>query len=60
MIYRLSDICDYVKGKVDISKLDLCTYISTESMLPNKAGIIESSSLQNAIYEYIKCFMSFL
>ena len=47
MIYKLSDICDYVKGKVDISKLDFCTYIFTESMLPNKAGIIESSALPN-------------
>ena len=55
MIYRLSDICDYVKGKVDISKLDLCTYISTESMLPNKAGIIESSSLPNIKQTQIYC-----
>lgn len=47
MIYKLSDICDYVKGKVDISKLDFCTYISTENMLSNKAGIIESSALPN-------------
>ena len=55
MIYKLSDICDYVKGKVDISKLDLCTYISTESMLPNKAGIIESSSLPNIKQTQIYC-----
>lgn len=47
MIYKLSDICGYVKGKVDISKLALCTYISTENMLSNKAGIIESSALPN-------------
>lgn len=47
MIYKLSDICEYVNGKVDISKLDFCTYISTENMLSNKAGIIESSALPN-------------
>ena len=47
MIYKLSDICEYVNGKVDISKLDFCTFISTENMLSNKAGIIESSALPN-------------
>lgn len=42
---KLSDICDFRKGKVDISKLTLKTYISTENMLPNKGGITEAISL---------------
>ncbi len=36
---KLSDICDFRKGKVDVSKLTLKTYISTENMLPNKGGL---------------------
>lgn len=47
MKYKLSDICDYHKGKVEVSSLDENTYISTENMLPNKAGITEASSLPN-------------
>lgn len=42
---KLSDICDFRKGKVDVSKLTLKTYISTENMLPNKGGITEASFL---------------
>ena len=42
---KLSDICDFRKGKVDVSKLTLKTYISTENMLPNKGGITDASSL---------------
>lgn len=42
---KLSDICDFRKGKVDVSKLTLKTYISTENMLPNKGGITEANSL---------------
>ncbi len=42
---KLSDICVFRKGKVDVSKLTLKTYISTENMLPNKAGVTEASSL---------------
>ena len=42
---KLSDICVFRKGKVDISNLTLKTYISTENMLPNKGGIAEASSL---------------
>ena len=42
---KLSDICDFRKGKVDVSNLTLKTYISTENMLPNKGGITEVSSL---------------
>lgn len=42
---KLSNICVFRKGKVDVSKLTLKTYISTENMLPNKGGVTESSSL---------------
>ena len=47
MKYNLSEICDYVKGKVDVDTLDEKTYISTENMLPNKAGVTVASSLPN-------------
>ena len=42
---KLSDICVFRKGKVDVSKLTLKTYISTENMLPYKGGVTEASSL---------------
>lgn len=42
---KLSDICFFRKGKVEVSKLTLKTYISTENMLPNKGGVTEASSL---------------
>lgn len=41
----LSSICEYRKGKVDISKLNVNTYISTENMIPNKAGITNASAM---------------
>ena len=45
MKYNLSEICEYRKGKVDVSELTLDTYISTENMLPNKAGITRATSM---------------
>lgn len=45
MKYRLSEICDYAKSKIDVAALDENTYISTENMLPNKGGITKASSL---------------
>lgn len=45
MKYNLSDICDYAKGKINVSVLDEDTYISTENMMPNKDGITGASSL---------------
>lgn len=45
MKFNLSDICDYVKGKIDVAVLDEDTYISTENMMPNKGGITSASSL---------------
>jgi len=43
--YKLSDICEYAKGKIKVSALDENTYISTENMLPNKGGITKAASL---------------
>ncbi|AYD39425.1 restriction endonuclease subunit S [Clostridium fermenticellae] len=52
---KLSDICHYVMGKVDVSELDNSTYISTENMLPDKGGVTEAATLptiaQTQIYE---------
>ena len=45
MKYNLSDICDYAKGKINVSVLDEDTYISTENMMPNKGGITGACSL---------------
>ena len=42
---KLSDICFYAKGKVDVSGLTDTDYVSTENMLPNKGGITTASSL---------------
>ena len=42
---KLSDICSFRKGKVEVENLNAKKYISTENMLPNKCGITEASSL---------------
>ncbi|WP_251392487.1 restriction endonuclease subunit S [Mediterraneibacter agrestimuris] len=42
---KLSDICSFRKGKVEVESLNAKNYISTENMLPNKCGITEASSL---------------
>ena len=42
---KLSDICSFRKGKVEVEKLNAQNDISTENMLPNKCGITEASSL---------------
>ena len=44
-IGRLSDIAEYEKDKIDIAKLNVETYYSTENMLPNKAGVSKAASL---------------
>lgn len=45
MKYKLSDICHYRKGKVDVSLLTDDTYISTENMIPNRGGITKAATL---------------
>ena len=44
---KLSDICEYAKGKISVETLDERTYISTENMLPNKGGVDKASALPN-------------
>ena len=46
---KLSDICSYRKGKIEVKRLNNITYISTENMLPNKGGITEASSLPSIV-----------
>lgn len=46
---KLSDVCFYAKGKVNVSGLTDADYISTENMLPNKGGITTASSLPSTI-----------
>ncbi len=41
----LADICSYSKDKIEISKLGLDTYYSTENMLPEKSGAVKATSL---------------
>ena len=57
MKYKLSDICEYAKGKIKVSALDENTYISTENMLPNKGGITKAASLptQEQTQAFMKC-----
>lgn len=45
MKFKLEDICSLRKEKISIEKLTIETYISTENMLPNKAGIVNASAL---------------
>lgn len=42
---KLGDVCLYATEKIDISNVDVDTYISTENMCPNKQGIVEASSI---------------
>lgn len=56
MKYSLSSLCNYRKGKTAVAALNNETYISTENMLPDKAGVTMASSLPNVEYtqEYKK------
>ena len=49
---KLGDVCSFSTKKTDVNCLSLDNYISTENMLPNRAGICRSSSLPN-IYQTI-------
>lgn len=46
---KLSDICCFRKGKVNVAELIPITYISTENMLPNKGGVTVASSLPTTV-----------
>lgn len=47
---KLSDICDYGKDRIEVSSLDNSNYISTENMLPNRAGITTATTLLTGEY----------
>lgn len=47
---KLKDICDYGKDRVEVSSLDNSNYISTENMLPNRAGITIATTLPTGEY----------
>ena len=47
---KLKDICDYGKDRIEVSSLDNTTYISTENMLPNRAGITTATTLPTCEY----------
>ena len=41
----LGDLCCFGRNKIDVSFLNNKTYISTENMLPNRAGIATAATL---------------
>ena len=47
---KLKDICDYGKDRTKVSSLDNSNYISTENMLPNRAGITTATTLPTGEY----------
>lgn len=47
---KLKDICDYGKDRIEVSTLDNSTYISTENMLPNRAGVTTATTLPTGEY----------
>ena len=53
MMCKLSDICTFRKGKVEVRHLNTKTYISTENMLPDKAGIVEAASLPTTAFTQV-------
>lgn len=55
MSCNLSDICKYVKGKVNISELTTTQYISTENMLPDKKGVVGAAALPPIEQTQIYC-----
>ena len=52
---KLSDIAEYEKEKIDITRLNVETYYSTENMLSNKAGVSKATNLPT-IEQTTRCF----
>lgn len=50
----LSQICTYSNDKISILDVNANTYISTENMLPNKAGIMQAASLPSTMQ--MRCY----
>lgn len=44
----LGDICEYRKGKINVSELTEQNYVSTENLLPNKGGLMRAASLPSS------------
>ena len=44
----VGDLCEYSTKRVSINELSWNTYISTENMLPNREGVVNSNSLPGA------------
>lgn len=47
MKYKLEEIATYSNKKIEIDKVNLGNYISTENMLSNKSGIVKATTLPN-------------
>lgn len=47
MKYKLKEIAIYSNKKIEVNKINQDTYISTENMLPNKAGVVKATKLPN-------------
>ena len=43
--YRLGEVAIQVKDRIETSRLDITSYISTENMLPEKSGVSLSSGV---------------
>lgn len=56
MKYSLDNICEFGRDKIDTFLLTSENYISTENMLPNKAGVISAASLPSTaqVQKYTK------
>lgn len=45
----LGDICEYRKGKINVSELTEQNYVSTENLLPNRSGLVEAASMPSTV-----------
>ena len=45
MKYNLADICNFIRETVAISEVNTKNYISTENLMPNKAGMTVAASI---------------
>ncbi len=43
----LGEVVEFVNDKIEIEKIDLDNYISTENLLPNKSGVQKATTLPN-------------
>jgi type I restriction enzyme S subunit len=42
---KVEDLCEYSSQRISINELSLDSYISTENMLQNRAGVVEANNL---------------